>query len=694
MTMLPLALRASTALACLAACAAHAEDSAPLDQIVVTGLKGSEDFGLKSGIPIDRVPQSIQVLDADDLIARGAKSIGDTLRAIPSASAGNSRVSRYQSFSLKVRGFLVDQMRNGIRQRYYEDVDASALSNIERIEVLKGPSAVLYGQSAVGGIVSIVTKQPTEAWQASFAGTFGNYEQRQFTLDIGGPVSDTLSVRLTGELERSGTFVDFQDIDRDNIALTLRWQPADWAVAHLVTEYVERRTRSNPGLPVVGTVVSNGVADVPRSRFLAEPGFSDLSASSPLVQAWVDFSLGSGWTLTPRIQFSQLKTPFTEIRIRGVEADDPTRVRRSGRIGAEDDDYTIAQLDLAGSLKTGPLTHRLLAGFEFDRERSTFLQSNFVSVPSIDALDPVYLAVRPATEFGFDFRQALDGYAVYFQDRIEITQAIELLGGVRQSWLNNDGYFSTDPADLGPVDEANITSTTWQVGATWKLGCGFSLFTGYNTGFDVENIFGLRTANGNPLPPETSNQVEVGVRYGSDTLRVSFAGFQIRRQDVAGDDLDNPGFSRAIGDLRVRGLEFEGEWRPIEALTLTGGYAYLRGQIIESADAAEVGGRLADVPRSSGTLRATAGLGHGVELRSGISYVGTRAVANASTIALDDYAVADIGLGYRWRRLRLDLSVNNLANARYFTAVGVQGNSNAVYPGDPRTVSGRIAVNW
>ncbi|QCI79603.1 hypothetical protein E6W36_08785 [Hankyongella ginsenosidimutans] len=87
---------------------------------------------------------------------------------------------------MKVRGFLVDQMRNGIRQRYYEDVDASALSNIERIEVLKGPSAVLYGQSAVGGIVSIVTKQPTDKWQATIAGTFGNYKQRQFTLDLGG----------------------------------------------------------------------------------------------------------------------------------------------------------------------------------------------------------------------------------------------------------------------------------------------------------------------------------------------------------------------------------------------------------------------------------------------------------------------------------------------------------------------------
>src|SRR5690606_8951350 len=124
--------------------------------------KFSGDFGAKSGIPIERVPQSVQIVTADDIIEQGARSIGDLLRGVPSANAGYSRVGAYQSFSLKVRGFLADQMRNGIRQRYYEDVDASALSNIERVEVLKGPSGVLYGQSAVGGIISIITKRPQE----------------------------------------------------------------------------------------------------------------------------------------------------------------------------------------------------------------------------------------------------------------------------------------------------------------------------------------------------------------------------------------------------------------------------------------------------------------------------------------------------------------------------------------------------
>lgn len=160
---------------CLVASPALAEDDAERGpDIIVTGDKIDADFGEKSGIPLERVPQSVQIITDEDIVERGATSVGDLLRAAPSANIGNSRVSRYQSFSLTVRGFLVDQMRNGIRQRYYEDIDASALSNIERIELLKGPSAVLYGQSAVGGIVSIITRQPTDRFAASAALTVGS----------------------------------------------------------------------------------------------------------------------------------------------------------------------------------------------------------------------------------------------------------------------------------------------------------------------------------------------------------------------------------------------------------------------------------------------------------------------------------------------------------------------------------------
>lgn len=691
-------LRATSACALtfVLAIPALAEDEQK-ETIVVTGTKS--EFGEKSGIALEKLPQSVQVISSEDIIARGATSVGDLLRAVPSANVGNSRVSRYQSFSLNVRGFLVDQMRNGIRQRYYEDVDASALSNVDKVEVLKGPSAVLYGQSAVGGIVSIITKKPTDSFAASGAITLGTFNQKVATLDVGGPVSETLGIRITGEIERSGTFVDFQDIDRENLAVTFNWRPSDYVSAYLVAEYVERRTLSNPGLPVVGTVTSNGVARISRKAFLAEPEFASLKADSPLLQAWVDVDLGNGWAITPRLQYSELNTPFTQIRVLGVDATDPTLVRRNGRIGSENDSYTIGQIDLTGTIRTGSLRHKLLVGYEYDRERSIFIQSNFVSVPLINGLNPTYLSIaqKPALAFAFNFAGNTDGHALYLQDQVEIGKRLGLVLGIRHSWLKNEGFFSTDPTTFGVADVESPELTSVQAGATYQLDGGFSIFGGYNTGFDVENSFGgAPTVDGDRLQPETSEQFEAGLRYASDRAQVTLSTFQIKRRDVAGDDPDNPGFSKNIGSFRVRGLELEGKVDVLDGLSLSAGYAYLAGKITASATPTEVGGRIADLARHSGNVRVTYAIpGTPFDVRAGLAYQGKRAIASASPILLDDIVLADMGVGAKFGQFRVDLVANNVFDVTYYTVAGAhQGNRNSVYPGDPRTVSLRVGVGF
>ena len=691
-------LRATSACALAFAFAipALAEDEQK-ETIVVTGTKS--EFGEKSGIALEKLPQSVQVISSEDIIARGATSVGDLLRTVPSANVGNSRVSRFQSFSLNVRGFLVDQMRNGIRQRYYEDVDASALSNVDKVEVLKGPSAVLYGQSAVGGIVSIITKKPTDSFAASGAITLGTFNQKVATLDVGGPVSETLGIRITGEIERSGTFVDFQDIDRENLAVTFNWRPSDHVSAYLVAEYVERRTLSNPGLPVVGTVTSNGVARISRKAFLAEPEFASLKADSPLLQAWVDVDLGNGWAITPRLQYSELNTPFTQIRVLGVDATDPTLVRRNGRIGSENDSYTIGQIDLTGTIRTGSLTHKLLVGYEYDRERSIFIQSNFVGVPLINGLNPTYLSIaqKPALAFAFNFAGNTDGHALYLQDQVEIGKRLGLVLGIRHSWLKNEGFFSTDPTTFGVADVESPELTSVQAGATYQLDGGFSIFGGYNTGFDVENSFGgAPTVDGDRLQPETSEQFEAGLRYASDRAQVTLSTFQIKRRDVAGDDPDNPGFSKNIGSFRVRGLELEGKVDVLDGLSLSAGYAYLAGKITASATPTEVGGRIADLARHSGNVRVTYAIpGTPFDVRAGLAYQGKRAIASASPILLDDIVLADMGVGAKFGQFRVDLVANNVFDVTYYTVAGAhQGNRNSVYPGDPRTVSLRVGVGF
>ncbi len=676
---------------CAPAVASEAADKSRDDDrdIIVTGTKLSGDFGAKSGIPITKVPQSIQIVTADEIIEQGARSVGDLLRNIPSANPGFSRVGPYQSFSLKVRGFLADQMRNGIRQRYYEDVDASALSNIDRAEVLKGPSGVLYGQSAVGGIVSIITKQPMDDRFGSVAATLGRFDQKLLTVDLNTGLAPGLAVRITGEVERSGTFADFQDLDRNNVAVNLRYAPSENVAAHLVAEYVDRETQRNPGLPVKGTVQSNGVGPLSRNLYLGEPAVDRLTADAPLVQTWVDFKLSDNWTVTPRLQYQEFNSGFLQIRLRAPNALDPTTIARNGRIGREDDSYTIAQLDISGRLVTGPITHKLLFGYEYDRERSRFTQSNLTNVSAINVLAPVYAynTVLPSKTFAFDSFFNIDGHALYAQDQIELTDRWNVIGAVRYSWIDaSDGDWK------GVTNNRAKTGTAiWQVGSTYQLTSAISVYAGYNTGFDVESTAGARTRTGDPLQPEESNQAEIGLRYRTDDVRASVSVFQIRRVNAVTTDPVDPDFSVNAGEQRVRGVEVEGEWQITDWWQLNAGYAHLDGKVTRSNDGI-AGKRIGDLPQDSFTARTNVTLpGTPVTVRAGINHVTNRVLVDGSDVVLPSYTLADVGVGVDLKPFRIDATISNLFDERYFTA---SGNSFAVYPGEPRTFSVRLSVGF
>ena len=682
---------ASVMLASTPAWADEAANNAESDKsdIIVTGTKLSGDFGAKSGIPIAKVPQSIQIVTADEIIEQGARSIGDLLRNVPSANPGFSRVGPYQSFSLKVRGFLADQMRNGIRQRYYEDVDASALSNIDRVEVLKGPSGVLYGQSAVGGIVSIITKQPQDSQFGSFAMTLGQYGQKMLTADMNTGLAPGLAVRVTGEVERSGTFVDYQDINRKNVALNLLYGPSDSVTAHLVAEYVERDTQRNPGLPIKGTVQSNGARPLSRSLYLGEPAVDALTANAPLVQAWVDVKLSDNWTVTPRIQYQEFNSSFLQIRLRAPDALNPTTITRNGRIGREDDSYTIAQLDLSGRVVTGPVTHKLLMGYEYDRERGRFTQSNLTNVTSINVLAPVYgfNGMAPAKTFAFDNFYNIDGHALYAQDQIDLTDRWNLIGAVRHSWID-----ASDGTWKGATNNQARTSTTiWQVGSTFELTKAFSVYAGYNTGFDIESTGGARTRTGEPLQPEKSNQAELGLRYRAHGFRGSVSLFQIKRVNAVTADPVDPDFSINAGEQRVRGVEVEGEWQVTDWVQFNAGYAYLDGKITRSNDGI-VGKRIGDLPKHSFTARTNVAIpGTPLTFRGGINHITDRVLVDGSDVILPAYTLADVGIGLDLKPVRIDATLSNLFDERYFTG---SGNSFAVYPGEPRTISVRLSVGF
>jgi len=232
--------------------------------------------------------------------------VGDILRRVPSAYVGNTRLAPFTSFSWKIRGFDAAVTRNGFRQLFFEDVDQSALGNLERVEIIKGPGSAVYGAEGLGGTVNMVTRRPQQDFDASARLSAGRYDAYGTAFDVTGALTadGALTARLTGEIERADTFVDFQDLNRDNLSLTTAWDAGGPVRAFLLAEYQRRDTLPNPGLPVVGTVQSNGVGRVSRSTYLGEPEFDSLTTWSPLVQAWLEFDLGEHCLGIPQREFA------------------------------------------------------------------------------------------------------------------------------------------------------------------------------------------------------------------------------------------------------------------------------------------------------------------------------------------------------------------------------------------------------
>ncbi|MBK6961155.1 MAG: TonB-dependent siderophore receptor [Gammaproteobacteria bacterium] len=627
------------------------------------------------------VPQSVQVIDRALIEDSGAVDVGDILRRVPSAYVGNTRLAPFTSFSWKIRGFDAAVTRNGFRQLYFEDVDQSALGNLERVEIIKGPGSAVYGAEGLGGTVNMVTRRPQQDFDASARLSAGRYDAYGTAFDVTGALTadGALTARLTGEIERADTFVDFQDLNRDNLSLTTAWDAGGPVRAFLLAEYQRRDTLPNPGLPVVGTVQSNGVGRVSRSTYLGEPEFDSLTTWSPLVQAWLEFDLGEHWTLSPRYQFFEFNVNQQQMRLRAPEPDGVT-IRRAGRFKFHERDKTDTfQLELKGKLDTFGMPHELLLGYEWEHHRWTGDWFDFASPPAINALNPVHqstpLAVDP-TQPTFSGRGYTPSY--YVQDLMHLTDTVTILTGVRHSRPDFKSEFAGDTA-RGPIDD----NTSWQLGSTWQFRPDWSLFAGYGTGFTTEAVIGSIDRNGGAFEPEETRQWEAGIKRQQGASTLTLAAFEITRKNVTTTDPVDPDFSIQVGEQRVRGAELEFTQELTRSWFLHGGVAYLDGEVARSNDG-DRGNQLPNVAPWQANLwtlyRFDANL-TGLEIGLGGNFVGHRYGTLDNSYKLDAYTTVDASAAYQLTpKLKTELFLRNVLDERYYT-----GNNNfSVYPGEPR----------
>ena len=663
-------------------------------EIVVTGRQQtryaapSATTATRTDTPLRDVPQSIQVIPQQVLEDQQVFRLDEALRNASGVRADDSFAGTLDR--INIRGFSQDVfLRNGFRQSQF---GLRETANVERLEVLKGPASVLYGNIQPGGVVNLVTKQPLSEpfyFAELSVGSFATYRPR---IDISGPLNPdrSLRYRLNASYETSDGFRDFnQNVQRSFVAPVLSWNISDKTNLTLEFDYLNDKRPFDEGIVAIG----DGIADIPYDRILtnldAENRNEEFGGSYQL-----EHRFSENWTL--RNSFRALSSNVFNFRLTSWFIEDSGLFERRWR--SNDDLFQSfgLQTDLVGKFRTGPVNHTLLVGVDLNRQTRGGTQRGLPEDPgfSIDIFNPVLETEKPGlsdlTNFLRDNKIRTDTAGFYIQDQIALLNNLKLLLGGRFDLLDQEtNNFLTD-TNFNQQDNAFSP----RIGLVYQPIEPISLYASFSRSFTPSSAIGF---DGSTLEPEKATQYEVGIKaeFLNGGLSATVAAFDITKQNIPTIDPNNPDFSIPIGEVRSRGIELDVVGRITQGWNIIASYAYTDAEITESNDFT-AGTQLYNVPKHSASLwttyELTRGSLRGLGLGFGLFFVGDRTGDPSNTFKLPSYLLGDAAIYYRTGNLRAGLNFKNIFNVNYIRSSSSFRES--VYPGDPFTVLGTVSIEF
>jgi len=675
------ALLGSAALA-LAAPLAATETAAPahdrpvelalLDQselretIVVTArIRETETLSAtRTDTPLRDVPQAISVLDSWDIESRSLRSIADLLRFVPGAQAAQGEGNRDQ---IVLRGnattadFFVDGLRDDVQ--YFRD-----FYNIERVEVLKGPNAMIFGRGGGGGVVNRVVKFATPDRHLTAAAETGTQDQARFTADVGGEVARGVSARLNALYESSGSYRDFVDLDRWGLNPTVAFE-GERTEVHLGYEHFEDRRTADRGVPS-----QNGLPfPTRRGQFFGNPDLSNSRANIDLLSADLSHALSDSLTLHAQALYGDYDKYYENVYAAG-----PVSAAGTLTIAAYNNatrrKNAIGRADLVW--KGGG--HTLLVGAEVARQESANARFDGAS-QTVSASNPVTRTPVAFTIANSRNEGVAKVAAVYIQDQVEVAPWLQLIGGLRFDSFKLD--FTNLRTAAGFV--AKDTMLSPRAGVVLKPREDVSVYGSYSKSFlpqsgDQFSTLDLSLA---ALEPETFENLEAGVKWQpTSKLLLSAAVYRLDRTNTRATG-PTPGTTVLTGSQRSKGIELEVNGQVTKSWRLSGGLALQDAEIRSTTTAAPAGRTVALVPKRSLSLWSSHDIGEKVNVGLGLIAQSKRFATVSNAVTLPGYARVDAALSYAptdWLVLRAN--VENLFNRRYWATAH---NDNNITPGAP-----------
>ncbi|CAI8691273.1 TonB-dependent siderophore receptor [Burkholderia pyrrocinia] len=725
------AIAAGGALCVAAAGGAHAQASnaaaaaqagtaaAVLPPIDVKGTAGGSSVGLvglrttagtKTDTPVAEIPQTTNIVTAQQIEMTGAADLNQALRYVPGFATfgSDSRTDWYAA----LRGFTPTLYVDGM-----PTPNTAVIANwrvdpytIDSIAVLRGPTSVLYGAGEPGAIVDAHTKLADGERVREAGVQIGNDARKQFMLDVGDRLDPDgrYAYRFVG-VARDGNAVTGPNGDRRvALAPSFRWRPnADTSLTFSASFLQDSGDITSNFLPASGTVLPNPNGRLSPDIYMGDPAFNDYRKKQWSLGYALERRVNAIWTLHQDVRWSHLSLDDATVFGVGLAPRSTTNMMRFA--GLFQLNYSRLDIDNRAQARfgTGPLEHTLLFGLQFDRQTTT--NSVWLALaPSLNLYHPIYRPVTAAifsgpTSLGHvDQYTAMNAVGVYAQDQIRWRRWTLTLGG-REDRVNarfDDRTAGTQTQTAGTQSRQDVSAFSGRVGLTYQGDAGLSPYVGYSTSFDP--VIGVRMAGGGLPKPTRGTQTEAGLRWQPPgrNLMLNAAIYQIDQTNVVTPtpvNLDPTGTTSVqTGKVRSRGIELSAVGKLTRELSVVASYMYQDVKNVQANDASlnnwpvsvplprQMASMWADWTWHTGAL---AGLGIG----AGVRYQSASAGAPDNSLTVPSTTLYDLAMHYEMRHWRFALNVANLFDRRYVS--GCTSYTVCVF-GNERTVLASAKYNW
>ena len=686
------------------------------DEVLVVGryLDSSQSNSVKTPTPIIDVPQSLSIFTADQIIEQGFDSIGDLVLYTPGINQSQGEGHRDAIVFRGVRStadFYIDGVRDEVQ--YYR-----SLYNLNQIEILRGPNALLFGRGGTGGVLNRVTKKGVIG--ENFTGfkssvdTFGAFD---IQLDKNFAVNDKAAFRVNGYYESLNNHRDFFDGDRFGINPTLRVEVTPDTVFDLSYEYVDNERFVDRGIPAG--------SDGRPAEELADITFSDSElATTTLVAHTVRAKLSHTFNDYFKVNLSGSYGDFDKLYLNffPVSFNEETNVVGiDGYVDTTQRQNLILSADLIGEFEALSFGHTILFGGEFidtnnDNDRfNTFFDQTQDDVEFFDASQPINLlngvGINSSGEittnsFAVDLNDDTEAdvtvFSVYFQDQIAIAPWLDIVLG---------GRFDSFDIEVDDIEvfletgQRDITQRTDQefsprLGVIFKPQENISIYGSFSETFlprSGEQFADLpddpATPDDETLDPNTFQNLEVGLKWDFDNgLSLSLAAFENEQSSPQESDVEIG--TLVIIDSEVRGIEAQLQGQLTDKFDFSLGYSYLEGNQVDQIDGQSVdnGLRLRELPSHTVNVWGNYQILPRFGLGAGLTYQDESFAGNDNSVTLPSFVRIDAAAYYDLTDdVRLQVNLENLTDTEYFPNAHTNNNITVGAPINAKfTISGRF----